>query len=85
MVSIGGTGRGRTNAMEIAQNKCSLNTLPHTVVKICIKISKMTKSEKTSKTRFTFYLGMEPQITTLLPTCFEIVTMHPCFICSFPV
>ena len=30
----------------------------------------MTKSKKTSKTRQKFDLGMEPKITTLLPTCF---------------
>ena len=30
----------------------------------------MTKSKKTSKTRQKFDFGMEPKITTLLPTCF---------------
>ena len=29
----------------------------------------MTKSKKTSKTRQKFDFGLEPKITTLLPTC----------------
>ena len=37
----------------------------------CIKIHKMTKSRKTSKTRQKFDFRMKPKITTLLPTCFR--------------
>ena len=39
-------------------------------IKIALKYAKMTKSKKTSKKRQKFDFGMEPKITTLLPTCF---------------
>ena len=42
----------------------------------------MTKSKKTSKTRQKFDFGMEPNITTLLPTCFLIIAMHSVCRCS---
>ena len=45
----------------------------------------MTKSKKTSKTRQKFDFRMEPKITTLLPTCFEIIAMHSVCHCSLPV
>ena len=45
----------------------------------------MTKSKKTSKTRQKFELGMEPKVTTLLPTCFQIIAMHSVCRCSLPV
>ena len=45
----------------------------------------MTKSKKTSKARQKFDFGMEPKVTTLLPTCFKIIAMHSVCRCSFPV
>ena len=45
----------------------------------------MTKSKKTSKTRQKFDFGMEPKITTLLPTCFKIIAIHLVCRCSLPV
>ena len=39
-------------------------------IEITFKYAKMTKSKKMSKTRQKFDFGMEPKITTLLPTCF---------------
>ena len=45
----------------------------------------MTKSKKTSKTRQKFDFGMEPKITTLLPTCFWIIAIHLVCRCSLPV
>ena len=35
-----------------------------------IVIDPLTKSKNTSKTRQKFDFGMDPKITTLLPTCF---------------
>ena len=37
---------------------------------IALNKANLTKSKKTSKTRQNFNFGMEPKITTLLPTCF---------------
>ena len=45
----------------------------------------MTKSETTSRTRQKFNFGMEPNITTLLPTCLYIIAMHLVCCCSLPV
>ena len=45
----------------------------------------MAKSKKTSKTRQKFDFGMEPKITTLLPTCFWIIAIHSVCCCSLPV
>ena len=45
----------------------------------------MTKSKKTSKTRQKFDFGMEPKVTTLLPTCFKTIAMHSVCRCSLPV
>ena len=45
----------------------------------------MTKSKKTSKTRQKFDFGMDPKITTLLPTCLWIIAMHSVCCCSLPV
>ena len=39
-------------------------------IEIAINKANLTKSKKTSKTRQKFDFGMEPKITTLLPTCF---------------
>ena len=45
----------------------------------------MTKSKKTSKTCQKFDFGMEPKITTLHPTCFEIIAIHSICRCNLPV
>ena len=39
-------------------------------IEIALNKANLTKSKKTSKTRQKFAFGMEPKITTLLPTCF---------------
>ena len=39
-------------------------------IEIAINKANLTRSKKTSKTRQKFDFGMEPKITTLLPTCF---------------
>ena len=39
-------------------------------IEIALYKANLTKSKKTSKTRQKFDFGMEPKITTLLPTCF---------------
>ena len=39
-------------------------------IEIALNKANLTKSKKTSKTRQKFDFGMEPKITTLLPTCF---------------
>ena len=39
-------------------------------IEIALNKTNLTKSKKTSKTRQKFDFGMEPKITTLLPTCF---------------
>ena len=39
-------------------------------MEIALNKANLTKSKKTSKTRQKFDFGMEPKITTLLPTCF---------------
>ena len=39
-------------------------------MEVTLKYAKMTKSKKTSKTHQKFDFGMEPKITTLLPTYF---------------
>ena len=39
-------------------------------VEIALKYTKMTKSEKMSKTRQKFDFPMKPKITILLPKCF---------------
>ena len=53
--------------MEITQNKCRLNTL---LDQNCIKIRQNGQVQKDVQTRQTFDFGMEPKITTLLPTSF---------------
>ena len=45
----------------------------------------MTKSKKMSKACQKFDFGMEPKITTLLPTCFWIIAIHLVCRCSLPV
>ena len=45
----------------------------------------MAKSKKRLKTRQKFVFGMEPNITTLLHTCFKIIAMHTVCCCSLPV
>ena len=54
-------------------------------IEIALKYAKITKSKKTSKTRQKFDFGMEPKITTLLPTCLYIIAMHSVCCCSLPV
>ena len=39
-------------------------------IEIALNKANLTKSKKTSNTRQKFDFGMEPKITTLLPTCF---------------
>ena len=39
-------------------------------IEIALNKANLTKSKKMSKTRQKFDVGMEPNITTLLPTCF---------------
>ena len=52
-------------------------------IEIALKFPKM--SPKRPKTRQKFDFGMEPKITTLLPTCFWIIAMHSVCRCSLPV
>ena len=55
-------------------NHAKLMQITHFTAKVSIEITfkyaKMTKSKKTTKTRQKLDFGMEPKITTLLPTCF---------------